>query len=202
MKKTLALLLALVLLAALSACGKKTPAPAGDETTVPVENETEAPTDEETEAPEPETVARPTADGQAVEAYDLSFYLPEGLTANEYNGMLGFYEFYTGEFAGSKPSGMDFSLLATAESNAKGDLEAYAREAGAGRNRMTAEPETETINGTDWLVFREDGKVNFFAIFNNGLYEIYAERGGDTEENFSAALSMLEETLFLAVNPD
>ena len=198
MKKTVAILLALLMLVSFAACGKNTP-PANDpETTVPTE--TEAPTEEDTTEPEPETVARPTADGQAVEAYDLSFYVPNSMTANEYNGMLGVYEFYTGEYAGSKPSGMVITLSASAESNADGDLEAYARETGSSRNGMAAEPATESINGFDWLVFREDGKINYFAIFNKGLYEIYAERGGDTEEAFSAAVDMLEQTLFLAVN--
>ncbi len=199
MKKTVVILLALLMLVSFAACGKNTPATTDPETTAPAE--TEAPTEaEDTTEAEPETVARPTADGQAVEAYDLSYYVPNSMTANEYNGMLGVYEFYTGEYAGSKPSGMVITLSATAESNANGDLEAYARDAGKSRNGMAAEPAIESINGFDWLVFREDGKINYFAIFNEGLYEIYAERGGDTEENFSAAVDMLEQTLFLAVN--
>ena len=101
MKKTIALLLALCMLLCLAACAKDAPDPTTEPAPV-VEDDTEAPTDatEPTET-EPATVARPTADGQAVEAYDLTFYVPESLTANEYNGMLGVYEFYTGEFAGA-----------------------------------------------------------------------------------------------------
>ena len=199
MKKTIVILLALLMLAAFAACGKNTPATTDPETTAPAE--TEAPTEaEDTTEAEPETVARPTADGQAVEAYDLSFYLPSDITANEYNGMLGVYEFYTGDHSGSRPTGMDISISVTAESNAKGDLNTYARETGAQRNHMAAEPATESINGFDWLVFREDGKINYFAIFNEGLYEIYAERGGESDDAFNAAVAMLEQTLFLAVN--
>lgn len=210
MKKTLALILVLLMLAALSACAKDPAAPSESGPAISEEDKTETPVSGATEAteataptePEPETVSRPTADGQAVEAYDISFYLPEDMTANEWNGMLGVYDFYTGENLTGTPTGMDITLSATAESNADGDLNAYARKMSADKTGVTAEPAAETFNGTEWLVFREDGKVNYFAIFNNGLYEIYAARGGETEENFKAALAMLEATLFLAVNPD
>lgn len=204
MKKTIAWILVVLMLAAFSACAKDPAAPSESEPAISEEDKTETPVSDATEPtePEPETVSRPTADGQAVEAYDISFYLPEDMTANEWNGMLGVYDFYTGENLTGTPTGMDITLSATAESNADGDLNAYARKMSADKTGVTAEPAAETFNGTEWLVFREDGKVNYFAIFNNGLYEIYAARGGETEENFKAALAMLEETLFLAVNPD
>ena len=207
MKKAIACVLVLVLLAALVACGKTPAAPGESGTTIQNESETEIAAQTESEPdpttePEPETVSRPTADGQAVEAYDISFYLPESMIANEWNGMLGVYDFYTGENTTGTPTGMDITLSATAESNTDGDLDAYARKASASKSGVTAEPATETINGMDWLVFRQDGKVNYFAVFNQGLYEIYASRGGETEESFRAAVAMLEETLFLAVNPD
>ena len=185
-----------------AACGKTEPA----ETTAPViaaEDDTASETDapEETTA-EPETVARPTADGQAVEAYDISFYLPESLTANEWNGMLGVYDFYTGENTTGTPTGMDITLSATAESNADGDLESYARATSAQKYGLTADLATETINGADWLILQADGQKDYYAIFNSGLYEIHTLRGGETQEAYDAAVAMLEETLFLSVNPN
>ena len=76
MKKAIACVLALVLLAALAACGKTPAAPGESGATIQNESETEIVTQTEPEPttePEPETVSRPTADGQAVEAYDISF---------------------------------------------------------------------------------------------------------------------------------
>lgn len=204
MKKTIALIGMMSLILAfslLAGCGEQQPAQgteptssvAADGSSVPSATEP-APT-----SAEPEPVSRPTADGQAVEAYDLSFYVPSDLTPNEYNGMLGVYEFYTGEFVGSKPSGLDITLSVSDESNANGDLTAYAKKNSELRSDLTAEPETVTFNDRTWLRISGDGKADYYAIYNSGLYEIYTQRGGDTQENYDAAVSMLEETLFLEV---
>ena len=205
MKKIISVLCVILSLALMvsvfAACGKQKPA----EPAV-TDDATEAPTDAVTTEPpatEAPTVARPTAEGQLVEAYDLTFYLPESLTPNEWNGMLGVYEFYTGEYSGSRPAGLDFSLSALAESNTNGDLEAYARAESAKRSGVEVEPESVEINGTTWLKFAiSESETNFFAVFNNGLYELYTTRGGDTQENYDAALKMMTDTLFLAVNAD
>ncbi|MBQ7715768.1 MAG: hypothetical protein IJT70_07865 [Clostridia bacterium] len=208
MKKTIAIIALLITFALLfTACGGKeetAPSEAQKETetvtpdTTAAPETTEAPdtTEEVTEAP---AVERPSADGQLVEAYDLTFYLPANLTPNEWNGMLGVYEFYTGEYSGTRPAGLDFSLSVSADSNADGDLEAYARDASEKAAGAAVEPETVEINGTEWLRFAVDeGHVNFYTIFNEGLYEITTSVGGDSQENFDSALAMLEETLFLA----
>ena len=200
MKKQISvLLLALCLILALTlftACGK-TPKPA-DETTAPV---TEAPTEETTEAPEEATaepVSIPTAEGgQAVQAYDVSFYLPETLTPNEWNGMLGVYDFYTGEYTGSRASGMDFALAVSDESNAGGDLEAYAIEDSRSQSGLEATPEKVELNGSTWIRLSSGDKNNYYAIFNGGLYEIESRCGGEVRENYDEAVAMLEATLFL-----
>ncbi len=209
MKKAL-LLTALLIAASIlfAACGASVPedtSPATEpgtasvETGIQTEPETETETEEETKPP----VVRPSADGQEVLAYDVSFYLPSDITANEWNGMLGVYDFYTGEYSGSHPSGMDFTLTVSDESNADGDLNAYARDASLKISGADAEPEEVDFNGTTWLRFTvNEGAVNYYTIFNGALYEITTMRGGDTQENFDAARAMLEETLFLAVNED
>lgn len=203
MKKTLALIgmMSLILmLALLTGCGEQQPAQ-GTEPTSSVAADGSSVASATEPAPtsaEPEPVSRPTADGQAVQAYDLSFYVPSDLTPNEYNGMLGVYEFYTGEFVGSAPSGLDISLSVSDESNADGDLVAYAKKCSETRSKLTAEPESVTFNGGTWLRISGDGKADYYAIYNTGLYEIYTARGGDTQENYDAAVSMMEDTLFLA----
>ena len=205
MKKTvsvLCILLSLLLaVSAFAACGKqKTPEP---DTAAPTDNapDTEAPesTDEITEAPA--TVVYPTAEGgQAVQTYDISFYVPDTLTPNTYNGMLGVYEFYTGEYVNSRPSGLDITLCVSAESNTNGDLDAYARDASRKAAGAEVEPEEAEINGATWLRFTVGTEaVNYYAVFNDGLYEITCKKGGDTQENFDATVKMLEDTLFLAI---
>lgn len=211
MKKTFTLIaLVLVIVLLFAACGTSggktdgTTAEPETETPAPIETETEEITETEEETTEaPETIARPTADGQEVAAYDVSFYLPESLTANEWNGMLGVYDFYTGEYSGSYPTGMDIALSVTDESNANGDLGAYAREASAKLTATDIEPEEIDFNGTTWLRFKS-GEImtNYYTIFNGGLYEITTRAGGEAKENYDAAIAMLEETLFLAVSEE
>ena len=202
--KILCVILSILMAVTLFAACKK---PTGGETepasstdnTEAVTDATEA-TEEATDETTAEPVSRPTADGQLVEAYDITFYLPEFLTANSYNGMLGVYDFYTGEYITSRPSGMDVALSVTADSNVESTLAEYAAE--HVKNRLGAEVEAvETeLNGFTWLKYTvSDGACAYFAIFNEGLYEIYAERGGDTQENYDAAIAMMEQTLFLAV---
>ena len=205
---SLCLLMALSLFAA---CGKT----GGESGTQPSEVDTEATADiseapadetdaEETDAPTAESVSRPTAEGgQLVKAYDVTLYLPEFLTANEWNGMLGVYDYYTGEYYSSRPSGMDVALSVTADSNVKTTLDDYARTETAERLGAEVTPVETELNGFTWLKCTvSETKCAYFAIFNEGLYEIYAERGGDTQENYDAAVKMLEQTLFLALAED
>ena len=164
------------------------------------QSETEAETEPETTEEVPETVARPTADGQEVHAYDLYYFLPENLTPNEYNGMLGVYVFYTGEYSGSYPTGLDFSLSVSAESNANGDLEAYARNASRQWSKADVEPEKVEYNGHEWLRFEIDaGHVNYYTVFNNGLYELTTGIGGEAQATYDAAREMMEKTLFFVI---
>ena len=141
---------------------------------------------EETSA---EPVSRITAKGGTlVEAYDISFCAPESLTANDWNGIPGVYDFYTGDYSGGgRPTGMDINLSAMAESNTDGDLLAYAREASKNASGAGVEPEEVDLNGFTWLRFTVDaGQVNYYAVFNEGLYEIVTAHGGDTQENYDA----------------
>ena len=164
------------------------------------ETETETETEPETTEEVPETVARPTADGQEVHAYDLYYFLPENLTPNEYNGMLGVYVFYTGEYSGSYPTGLDFSLSVSAESNTNGDLEAYARNASRQWSKADVEPEKVEYNGHEWLRFEIDaGHVNYYTVFNNGLYELTTGIGGEAQATYDAAREMMEKTLFFVI---
>ena len=185
-----------------AACGK-TEQPE----TEPTVTETEPPADDETSTEPEETAAEPvsriTAEGGTlVEAYDISFCVPDSLTANDWNGMLGVYDFYTGDYSGGggRPTGMDINLSVTAESNTDGDLLVYARAASKRASGAEVEPEEVDLNGFTWLRFTVDaGQVNYYAVFNDGLYEIVTARGGDTQENYDAARQMLEVTLQLAI---
>ncbi|MBQ7688315.1 MAG: hypothetical protein IJT27_03755 [Clostridia bacterium] len=207
----LCILLSLALVAAVfAACGKKVEKADDDnaetDAVLIIEGDTAEPDAADADATdetEAEPVSYPTADGQNVKAYDVSFYLPENLTPNGYNGMLGVYEFYTGDYSNSSPTGMDFTLMVSAESNTNGDLAAYARDASRKSSGADAEPEEVEFNGFTWLRFTVSAdQVNYYAVFNDGLYEIVTRRGGDTQENYDAAKQMLEDTLFLAVAQD
>ena len=144
-------------------------------------------------------VSRPAAAAQEVRAYDVSFYLPESLIANEWNGMMGVYDFYTGIYSGTRPTGMDFVLTISSDSAVDGELTDYARTASEKETGAPAEPEEVTYNGGAWVrVSPGADYVNYYALFNGSLYEIETRRGGDTAENYAAALQMLEQTLALS----
>ncbi len=177
--------------------GEKVPDEGPSESAAAGEQESESESESESETAAP--VSRPAGDVQEVRAYDVSFYLPESLTANEWNGMMGVYEFYTGVYSGTRPTGIDVVLTVSSDAAVNGELTDHARSASEKETGAPAEPEAATYNGGAWVRVSPNAEfVNYYALYNGSLYEIETRRGGDTEENYAAVLQMLEQTLALS----
>ena len=172
--------------------GETTPEETGSET-----SEKEIETEKKTGS----VSSRPEADGLEVKAYDITFYLPKELTANEWNGMLGVYDYYTGEYVGSAPTGLDITLVVSGESAADGDLPSFAqREIYKNFGIKDVFPESSEFNGKEWLKYRaDDGRIYYCAIFNEGVYEIVAKPGGEETAKFEKTVEMMEKTLYFEI---
>jgi len=184
----------------LGACGTAAPTEAPTEkaeATTPVPTTpvptTPAPTAEPT-TEAPTTAARPMADGQSVEAYDLLAFLPSSLEANEYNGMLGVWEYYTDWNTGNKAQGVDITFIVNgAGDGADTDLQKYLLE--NDDRYVISEFEELELNGFSWLKCTDGTRTAYFAYYNNGVYIITAEPGNDPAL-LAESLAMLESTLF------
>ncbi len=201
MKKTIVVIMLLsVVIALFSGC---TGSPAATENTTEKETGKSTGAAVSTPAPSEGTAEVPPADGQLIEAHALVCYLPNALMPTEYNGTLGVYVFYTGEYTGIHPTGLEFSFVITSESNTNGDLRAYAVEASEMTSRANVEPEEVEINGHTWLRFTVNaGNVNYYTVFNGGLYEVTTFAGGESIENYNAAKQMFEKTVHFVIPKD
>ena len=203
MKKTIAIIMLLSVVIALFSGCTGSPAPAATESTTEKETGKSTGAAVSTSSPSEGTAEVPPADGQLIEAHDLVCYLPNALIPTEYNGTLGVYVFYTGEFTGIHPTGLEFSFVITSDSNTNGDLRAYAVEASEMTSRANVEPEEVEINGHTWLRFTVNaGNVNYYTVFDGGLYEVTTFAGGESIENYNAAKQMFEKTLRLVISED
>ena len=158
--------------------------------------ETESETETETEA-EPEPA--PSAGGEAERVYDLVFELPAGLTAGSYNGLVGVYEWYSGEMANGVPTGIYFAFVCDSESKAEGGLEKYVAESSEAAQKGFTSPEKVTFNGQEWLRCQiSDGEIYYYTIYGGILYTIMTFEGDVSAEEYASGIGILEQTLFFS----
>lgn len=141
----------------------------------------------------------PTGDGIHVniEEYGISFYMPEGMVANEYNGMLGVYDYYTGVYYGTRPTGVDLNLVATrVDDDMTAEIYAKTKSRAVNYEGVT-ELEEKELNGVTWWT-GSAGTLTYYAAKNLGVvYEFYVTDGeklGVTKED---VIELLEETVYL-----
>ena len=140
---------------------------------------------------------KPKADGQNVDEYGLSFYIPNGLTANKYNGTLYTWEYYTGNIVGMYPEGIDIMLKVSGLREGK-DADTYFRNDSRPAKSNGVSPfEIKEINGAKWYTCNNGTIYYYGAEFMGNIYEIEIKNGkvinGITLEN---VMNMIEKTLF------
>ncbi len=185
----------------------ETPVPSNDTASesTPEESEpgtSEVPTSMEPEPSSPEAPVKPTepAGSKLHQAYDLFYPLPDWILAMKYNGMMGVYEFYTGDFNGS-PTGLDFAVEVYSDEELNGEtLETYVLTRSRAKKAGLTAIEHVNYNGYDWLRLTNGADATYYyAVFNEGLYCLLALQNADTAENYLTARDMLEQTLFFEI---
>ena len=142
---------------------------------------------------------RPKADGEDIDisGYGLSLFIPNGFTANEYNGMLYVWEYYTGSYVGSYPDGVDVTIKINGFDEGK-DFDTYVRNDSRPAKSTGVTPfVTKEINGHTWYTCNNGTIYYYGAEFMGNAYEIETKNGktynGITLQN---TLDMMEKTLF------
>lgn len=140
---------------------------------------------------------KPKADGENVDEYGLSFFIPNGLTPNKYNGTLYTWEYYTGQYVGSYPDGIDITLKISGLREGK-DVDTYIRnDSRPARSQGVSPFEIKEINGAKWYTCNNGTIYYYGAEFMGNIYEIEIRNGkvinGVTLE---VVMNLLEKTLF------
>lgn len=140
---------------------------------------------------------KPTADGQNVDEYGLSFYLPSAMTANSYNGTFYTWEFYTGDYVGYYPNGIDLTLTISGLDDDK-DVDTYIRNESRPAKSTGVTPfEIKTINGKEWYTCNNGTIYYYGAEFMGNVYEIEIKNGEVIDGvTLESVMEMIEKTLF------
>lgn len=141
----------------------------------------------------------PTGDGVQInlESYGISFYIPSQMQANEYNGMLGVYDYYSGTYSGNSPSGVDLNLVVTGiDDDMTAETYAKTKSRAARYEGMTEFWEKE-LNGITWWTGK-NGKFTYYATTNQGcVYEFYLTDGQDFGVTLADLIALFEKTVYL-----
>ena len=138
---------------------------------------------------------RPVAEGEAYAVNNLAFFLPKELQKSPYNGMLGVYEYYTGEFKDAGPTGVDVMIL-TDKTDKEFDIKDYASNKSSGAKDKIEMKKTK-INDYDWYVGKTDN-INYYCCeFNDVVYEVIVKKNTDPTEIYEDVIKMLEKTMYL-----
>lgn len=141
----------------------------------------------------------PTGDGIHVnlEDYGISFYMPNGMVANEYNGILGVYDYYTGEYYGTMPTGVDLNLVVTGVDDDM-TAETYAKTKSRAVNyEGVTELWEKELNGAVWWT-GSTGTLTYYATKSHGcIYEFYVTDGQDLGVTKADVIKLLEKTVYL-----
>ena len=182
-------LLCLLIAAALifAGCGAEKEPPAGSETGGSVSSG-QGGEEQSSESSQASAAQRPTAGGVPAEIYDLCVEYPEGMTENEYNGMLGVYNYYTA-------AGTDLNICVSGLS-ADFELDAYIAKSVLASNSGVGALSDRVINGTTWRASDNGKKLYMAAATDDAVYEVVLTRGSNAAE-YEKMEDMVLETLWL-----
>ena len=126
--------------------------------------------------------------------HELSVYLPEVLETSPYNGMLGVYEYYTGEFKDAGPTGLDFMVLVD-ETPEDFKLEKYALKESTGAKKGHTLEKME-FNDYEWYGIVLEHEAYYCSEFNGNVYDISIIENDDLSKVFPDVIMMTEKTLY------
>ena len=187
--KRIVSILCLLIAAALifAGCGAEKEPPAGSETGGSVSSG-QGGEEQSSESSQASAAQRPTAGGVPAEIYDLCVEYPEGMTENEYNGMLGVYNYYTA-------AGTDLNICVSGLS-ADFELDAYIAKSVLASNSGVGALSDRVINGTTWRASDNGKKLYMAAATDDAVYEVVLTRGSNAAE-YEKMEDMVLETLWL-----
>lgn len=140
---------------------------------------------------------KPKAEGINIDVYGLSFYVPKELKANTYNGTFYVWEYYTGNYVGSYPNGIDVTLRVNGLSEGK-DIDTYIRNDSRPARSSNVTPfEIKEINGAKWYTCNNGTIYYYGAEFMGNVYQIEVKNGKVIDGvTLESVMNMIEKTLF------
>ncbi len=140
---------------------------------------------------------KPTADGVEKTIVKLNLFIPEGYTDNTYNGMMGVYDFYTGDVTGSD---LNVGVVVTYSKNyTDNDMSAkqyIELKSNVAQSIHLSKVKKETINEIDWFTFSNENAYYYAAEYEDNLYEVTVKKKNDSKELFTKTNDMVKKTLF------
>ena len=139
---------------------------------------------------------KPRAEGRNIDEYGLSFFIPSAFKSNPYNGNMYAWNYYTGEYEGSYPSGISVTMMISGLSGI--DVDTYVRSSSWPASSDDMPPFTiREFNGVQWYTCGNGSRYYYAAGVRGSIYEIEVMNGqvidGTTLED---TLNMIESTLF------
>ena len=144
--------------------------------------------------PKEEKSNRPVADGVAFEATELEFYLPSDFQKSPTNGMLGVYEYYTGELKDMKATGIDVVVLIDALEEEFVWEDYIQTEAPAVKEGVTLKK--KTLNDSDWYVGEQENIHYYYSVFRGNKYEVTIQMNDDSKDLYEDTIQMFEKTMY------
>ena len=144
---------------------------------------------------EEEKIVKPTAEGDEKTVESLNFFIPAGFTENSYNGMMGVYDYYTGNVTLSE---LNVGVVVTWNGNYKDSnaLEYIENKSNTAKSIHLTNVTTEKINGKDWYVFSNDNNYYYASEYDENLYEVTVEKRKDPQNLFETTKKKKKKTLF------
>lgn len=137
---------------------------------------------------------RPVAKGIAFETKELEFYLPEGFLKSPTNGMLGVFEFYTGEWKDAGPTGIDCMILLDSIDESF-SIEDYVQTSAPALAEGIS-LEKKTINDSTWYVGESEKVHYYYASFRGHKYEVKITLNGEDNDLYDQTIQMFEKTMY------
>lgn len=140
---------------------------------------------------------RPLAEGETHAVENLEFFLPKQLKKAPNNGINGVYEFYTGEFKDSGPTGVDVKIIVSrVDEDVK--LKDYATNDSVGAKKKI-KLSKKKINNFEWYFGERETSYYYCGYYEGAVYDVEISQKSDPDDLFADLLKMFEETMYFDI---